>query len=145
MLTQITANYPKEEVRKLLHYAARCVERFDHRHVIVKVKNSSYGSAHGRAYPGLYSTQDVKRGAKYLVTILLGDQFPMQVTKRPPVVYQNWREGLVFVAAHEFAHIRDFAWGMARKMEQRANAEGLYALRHFRVEGGAAHDNQPNE
>lgn len=131
MIIRTTTNHPEEEVRKLLFFAAHQVDDLVHKHLLVKVKNTGR-AYYGRAFSFLCSEQDVKTGAYWLVTIGVGDNFPTVAGRRPPVVYHTWQEALVSVAAHEFAHIRDWQQGVPCPSEKTANIEGRLALNEFR-------------
>ena len=129
MITRITAKHPKDEVRKLLHFAARQVDGLNHSTVLVKVKNSKRGY-YGRAFPYLCSAQDIPTGANCLVTIGLGSTYPVKTRKE---TYETWKVVLVAVAAHEFRHIRDWQQGI-KATEKAANIEGRLALYEYRKE-----------
>src|SRR5882762_714765 len=69
MFLRITSKHPKEEVERLVRFAA---EPYDLRYVCVNVKNSQH-AFRGRAYsrvPRQYS--NAPRTAKYLVVICIG-------------------------------------------------------------------------
>jgi hypothetical protein len=56
----------------------------------------------------------------------------VQRVSRKPIHFQDWWEGLVFVVAHEFEHIRQFAAG-EESTEMGANRVGLMALERYRL------------
>ena len=129
MITRITAKHPKDEVRKLLHFAARNVDGLNHSTVLVKVKNSKHGF-YGRAFTYLCSERDIPTRADYLITIGLGSTYPVENRKE---TYETWKAALVAVAAHEFRHVCDWQQGI-KATEKAANIEGRLALYEYRKE-----------
>jgi hypothetical protein len=122
----ITAHYPPDEVRAILAFAARSVG-LKHAGVVVKVKNSQRGIVRGMAY----------HGAR-LVTIGIGkpEDFPVKMWRcRQDFVVSDWREALVWVAAHEFVHTRDMLAGV-KCSETTANGDAFLTLLEWRT--GAA-------
>jgi hypothetical protein len=114
-----TSRHPDDEVRRLVQFATRGVDM--HR-VCVNVKGGRGLSA--RAYDGVPSISNAPRGARYLVTIKIGNgvSFPVGPKNRngmgpdevgprnrfPFFTYADWREWLVSAAAHEARHIHQY-------------------------------------
>jgi hypothetical protein len=114
-----TSRYPDAQVQELVKFATRDI---DMRGVCVNVKN---GELAGGAYNGVPEISNAPRAAKYLVTLRLGrrDQrwplgpinyhfkAPEETGPRnrfPFFVFDDWREWLVKLAAHEAKHIEQF-------------------------------------
>lgn len=138
----LTVDHPHDEVRNLINFAAQHIEHpFDPAQVIVKVKNSRKWGYRGTAYPGI---PKVSRGlagrSGRLVTIGIGPAhwYPfVQSVARKPTEFNTWQEGLVFVAAHEFEHIRQFA-ANEKPTEWASNRVGLKALEAYRKRPGVS-------
>ena len=130
MRVTVTANYPESDVREILLFAAKHVE-LNHAALRVKVKNST-GTFRGMAYRVAYTSADYNAGAKGLVTLGIGtpDKFPF--TSRSCGELRDWKEALVFLAAHEFSHQVDFKSGK-KSSEVTANRDGRTAVAAYRL------------
>ena len=132
MKTQITANYPKHEVLAVLKFAAK-VTGVKHSGVMVKVKNSK-SISRGMAYHDPYTWKDYNNGVRRLITIGLGNaqRFPFNLRiLRRDEVFNDWRECLVCIAAHEFYHIVQYDDKLT-VTETQANWHGWFALQEWR-------------
>ncbi len=133
-----TSQYPTEEVRKLVKWACAPI---DMRRVCINVKNSS-GSFAGRAYDYVPSISNAPASSEYLVTLRIGspERFPLEEHRYPgksdrfpSYDIRDWREALVFLAAHEAVHIEQFKEGKSHS-ELRCEMFALKRLREFRAE-----------
>lgn len=144
----LTVDHPHDEVRNLICFAAQHVEHpFDPSQVIVKVKNSRKWGYRGTAYPGIPKVSKGLAGQPgRLVTIGIGPAhwYPfVQSVARKPIEFNTWQEGLVFVAAHEFEHIRQFA-ANEKPTEWASNRVGLKALEAYvSLKNSAAYRKRP--
>jgi hypothetical protein len=130
--------YPDEEVRQLVAFA---VSDVDMRRVCVHVKNRRHAPYSGFAYDHVPEISNAPRSSKYLVTIGLGppDKFPTKEHKRhrgagtsfPVRRFDDWREALVFLAAHEAKHIEQYREGLPRS-EVRCDAFATHMLDRYR-------------
>jgi hypothetical protein len=117
-----TSRHPDEAVTESVMFA---VDGVDMRRVCVNVKNGHLG---GAAYNGVPGISNAPRSAKYLVTLRLGrgrERWPLGPinyhfkapaetgprNRFPFFVFQDWREWLVKLAAHEARHIAQFRAG----------------------------------
>jgi hypothetical protein len=67
----------------------------------------------------------------------------VQSVARKPIEFNTWQEGLVFVAAHEFEHIRQFA-ANEKPTEWASNRVGLKALEAYvSLKNSAAYRKRP--
>lgn len=116
------SRYASDDVRDLIKFA---VSEIDMRGVCVNVKNAT-GAFRGMAYMGVPSISDAPASAEYLVTVGIGpeDAFPIHdhvcghavghgsasgpSSAWPRCDLNDWREGLVYVAAHEALHIEQY-------------------------------------
>lgn len=139
MLLKNTSRYPTEEVRRLLEYAA---DGFDLRRVAVHVRNCGRGAYAGRAYFSVPYISSAAKPATRLVVLRIGSPqafpssnfikklgHPYGGKSSPLIEMDNWREGLVALAAHEFCHIHQFQNNLSgsevrceRAAEKRLNA-----------------------
>jgi hypothetical protein len=118
-----TSRYPDDEVCELVEFATRDV---DMKKVCVNVKNGDLG---GGAYNGVPEISNAPRTAKYLVTLRVGrgdESWPLGPinyhfktaeetgprNRFPFFVFEDWREWLVKLAAHEAKHIEQFRQGI---------------------------------
>lgn len=130
--------YPTDEVRDLVKFA---VSDVDMRHVCVNVKNRRHVRYAGFAYDSVPSISDAPRSTKYLVTLGLGppDRFPTEEHKRHPGAgtsfpvrrFDDWREALVFLAAHEAKHIEQYRENLPRS-EVRCDVFAQHMLDRYR-------------
>lgn len=142
MKTKITVRYPPDEVRQLLRFAAKQSE-VDHTNVMVKVKNSSR-EFRGMAYHTPPDSLDWGRirkptQARRLVTIGIGgpECFPRTEQYRGrQITLRDWRDALVWIAAHEFEHIRQYDADTTPN-ERDPNWLGWYVLTKYQqITGG---------
>jgi hypothetical protein len=141
--TVVTVDYPRDEVQALVRFAARQVEDLDRHAVIVKVKNTRAGTGHGRVYPCVQTQADYRAGHRWLVTLALGaparfpvDAHPYHLGRTRTAIigqFADWRELLVFQAAHELQHIADYQC-RRKATEDLANFAGCDCLRRYRRE-----------
>ena len=119
MILRNKSQYPDSTVRALVKFATR---ELDMRHVCVNVRNST-GSLAGHAYRGVPSISNAPPSAEYLVTLRIGDRsrfpvehrYPGKSGNRWPFIYlEDWREAVVYLAAHEGKHIDQFRAGTKR-------------------------------
>ena len=154
-----TMDYPEAEVNALINFAAEN-SKADLSNVQVNAKNSknAYG---GMAYHGVPKMSKATTDDKeFLVTIRIGKpyKFPcdnmgyeLKVTKfkngsvrkkkvpthpyggksAPHIVYNDWKEGLIAVAAHEFNHIYQYQNDMPRS-EVECEKEAARVLELYR-------------
>jgi len=129
MRITVSATYPESEVREMLSFAAKHVE-LKHSKLRVKVKNSR-SQFRGMAYRIAYLHSDRASGSEGLVTIGIGkpDKFPYSSNSTHEL--RDWKEALVFVAAHEFSHQVDFKAGR-KTSEVSANRDGRTAVAAWR-------------
>jgi hypothetical protein len=155
MFLRNNSRYDDDEVKALVHFAAKHLP-IDHHGVCINVKNCLRGPFAGRAYDGVPVISDAPRSARWLVTIRIGieTEFPFDnvwaYPKRrggktvlvqhayggigsPKIVYNDWREGLVGVAAHELNHVRQFMNGSPRS-EVRCERAALRVLQAWRAQ-----------
>jgi hypothetical protein len=141
-----TSRYLDDEVRSLVRFATQGV---DMNRVCVNVKGGHGLSA--RAYDGVPSISNAPRGARYLVTIKIGNgvsypvgpqnrngKAPDEVGPRnrfPFFTYGDWREWLVAAAAHEARHIHQYRQG-ERRSEVDCERFAEEALNRYRSERG---------
>jgi hypothetical protein len=124
------SQYPTDEVRRLVRFGVR---HLDMRGVCVNVKNARYTALRGRAYMGVPYISDAPPTADYLVTIGIGSEehFPFPQQSAGDLI-ADWREALVFVAAHEGLHIEQFK--ERKRLSEKACDEFAYRmLREYRM------------
>lgn len=130
-----TANYPIDEIRALVGFAA-AHSKADLASVQINVKNCHKGAMAGMAYHGVPRMANAVEDATHLVTLRIGKErdFPHDnmcykwITKKyknkrwyekrpthpyggkssPLIEHADWKEGLISIAAHEFNHIYQF-------------------------------------
>ena len=124
MILRNRSRYDTAEVRALVRFATADI---DMRGVCVNVKNTT-ASYRGMAYQGVPYVSNAPPSAEYLVTIGIGPEskFPKRGVsyggveipgprgRWPRYNLNDWREGLVMVAAHEACHIEQFKEGLRR-------------------------------
>jgi hypothetical protein len=136
-----TSRYPDDQVRELVRFATRDI---DMRNVCVNVKN---GELAGGAYNGVPEISNAPPKAEYLITLRLGraNEWPLGPinyhfktpeeagprNRFPFFVFDDWREWLVKLAAHEAKHIEQFREG-ARCSEIACEKFALGVLKEFR-------------
>ncbi len=131
------SQYPTDEVRLLVKWACAPI---DMRGVCINVKGSSAAFA-GMAYDYIPSVSNAPASCDRLVTLRIGseDKFPLAESRYPGASdrfpsydIRDWREALVFVAAHEAAHIEQYREGTSRS-EKRAEMFALKRLNEWRA------------
>jgi hypothetical protein len=137
-----TSRYPDDQVQELVRFATRDV---DMRNVCVNVKN---GELAGGAYNGVPEISNAPARAEYLVTLRLGSRTqrwplgpinyhfktPDEAGPRnrfPFFTFNDWREWLVKLAAHEAKHIEQFRQGV-KCSEIACEKFALGVLKEFR-------------
>ena len=127
------------EVEQIARWAC---EPVDMRFTSVHVKRSRSGCG-GTAYDEIPDRANVPPTVLYLVTIRLdpetaGDSaspfggYPITASPTDEVFYaRDWREDLVFIAAHEAAHIEQFRESVTRS-ERAADRVALRRVRAWR-------------
>lgn len=132
MIIKITANYPHDEIKEILYFAAKSIG-VNHARLIVKVKNSRK-TYRGTAFNWAWSKDNGKHGATRMITLGIGkpELFPHTPRRyRQKFVLNDWQEALVRVAAHEFQHVRDYDNGI-KASETAANGECFVTLQEWR-------------
>lgn len=122
MKLKITANHCPDEVRQVVEFAARSVG-VKHSGWTVWVKNCRRGKARGRCY------HDIRH-----ITMGIGPahNFPCDNWRsRQKFTYTDWREALMDIAAHEFAHALMHNESR-RQSESEANWHGWKAITDWR-------------
>lgn len=140
MFLRNTSRYSTPEVRELVSFA---VSEVDMRRVCVNVKNRSRAAYAGYAYSDVPSVSNAPRSSEYLVTLGIGpeEKFPTPEHKRhhgagplfPVRRFGDWREALVFLAAHEAKHIEQYREGLPHS-EVSCDAFAIYILNRYRSE-----------
>lgn len=115
MVIRNTSRYPTDEVRRLVKLATADL---DMSRVCVNVKNRKSGAYSGRAYWSVPSISNAPPSSEHLVTLRLGppEAFPTREhcypgkdgPRWPRRTIADWREALVFIAAHEGLHVEQF-------------------------------------
>ena len=130
-----TSRYPTDEVRELVRFAMQDV---DTRALCVNVKRQTKHGWTGWAYEGVPLMSNAPRGARYLVTLRVGEQTHYPVTRSrvrrgepEGVTFHDWRETLVFLAAHEAKHIEQYRENLPRS-EVRCNVFAAHMLSRYR-------------
>jgi len=106
--------YPTEEVRELLRFAAKGIRTGGIGGITVTVKN-------GKHLSGLTNRSPYSSGPRYSITLRLPQQYPRPWWTRTKGEWvetyrvQDWREGLILLAGHEFYHVRQYRKNAARK------------------------------
>jgi hypothetical protein len=147
MVIRNTSDYPTEEVRELVRFAARDV---DMRRVCVNVKNVRSHATSGMAYWGVPLISNAPPSSEYLVTLRIGspDRFPCEhvypgksasLRGWPRVELEDWREGLVHIAAHEAKHIEQYREHLSAS-ELRCEHFAASVLRSYRESRAASEE-----
>lgn len=127
--------YPADEVRALVRFAGSDV---DTRGVCVNVKNRRKSRWQGYAYDGVPIQSNAPRSAHYLVTLAVNPDNVYPLTRsaqrrgEPVLVLHDWRELIVFLAAHELKHVEQFRESL-RLSEVRCNLFAAHMLTRFRA------------
>jgi hypothetical protein len=138
-----TSQYPTEEIRSLVRFAT---SELDMRGVCVNVRNNKRGALAGRAYYSVPSFSNAPPNAEHLVTLRIGapERFPHEghmhrynsgSGRWPEYVCEDWREGLIAIAAHEGKHIDQFRSG-TKHSELACETFAAYMLRRYRESNG---------
>jgi hypothetical protein len=134
------SRYPTAEVRQLIRFATADV---DMRAVCVNVKRLRLAGWRGWAYPGVPDCSNAPAQAEYLITLAVGEScnWPMRRARQrrgePYVEFADWRETLVYLAAHEAKHIEQFREGLPVS-EVRCNVFAAATLSRYREGMGDA-------
>lgn len=130
-----TSRYPDDEVRQLVKFA---MSEVDVRGVCVNLKRRTGSSWSGWAYEGVPSVSNAPRRAQYLITLGIGEtiKYPSKPhrSRRDEPYYElaDWREALVFLAAHEAKHIEQYRENKPRS-EVACNNFAAYMLSRYRA------------
>jgi hypothetical protein len=134
------SRFDTAEVLALVKFATIEV---DMRAVCVNVRNLRSPGWAGMAYEGVPSVSNANPTAEYLITLRVGppEHFPMRPARpmrrgEPDYVLADWREAMVFLAAHEAKHIEQYKEDKPRS-EVACNNFANYMLGRFRDEVGA--------
>lgn len=109
-------DYPEEEVRRLVRYAAADLDLPHWGNVITRIRytrprGSGY-SASGHAYSYVFAAADVPEGTCWEIRLRLargGFPYAWPDRRQEPVgQIADWREALVVIAAHELKHIETY-------------------------------------
>lgn len=140
-----TSRYPDAEVKRLVRFALADSELT---HVHVNVKNSKH-PRRGAAYGRVPSISNAPRSARSLITVGIGapHHFPHENGywnskarkegkgrrggKWPEITLRDWREALVYCAAHEAKHI-ECSRERKRQSELACEHHGAWVLDRFR-------------
>ncbi len=138
MIIRNTSIYPTPEVRELVKFATAEV---DMRRVCLKVKNSRH-AFRGMAYEGVPYASASPASTEYLVTVGIGAprHFPKEDlvysyksgSRFPRYRFEDWREALVHLAAHEAKHIEQYKEGLSRS-EVACEHFAVYVLNLYRA------------
>lgn len=121
MIFRNTSQYATAEVRRLVAFAAGSISLGD---VFVKAKGKTVQKHDTRPYRGVFyhgipsiASADVKRsGKKHLITLGLAppdacpyvDHYPDLYKKAKALTVADWREAVVYIAAHEARHLDQY-------------------------------------
>lgn len=149
MFLRNRSDYPTDEVRRIIKFA---VQDVDMKLVCVNVKNNRQFSGTGYAYDGVPDISNAPPTACYLITLRIGspDRFPVAPHKRHPGAgvrfpergYADWREALLFFAAHEAKHIEQYREGLPAS-EVRADHFAAHMLDRYRTQNGPRSGGRP--
>lgn len=137
MIIRNTSQYATDHVRNLVKWACAPI---DMRRVCVNVKNTS-GFFAGRAYNSVPDISNAPPSSEYLVSLRIGgrEKFPLlearypgKSDRFPTYDINDWQEALVFIAAHEAAHIEQFKEGL-KLSELRCETFAVKRLREWRT------------
>ena len=130
------SRYPDDEVRALIRFATQDV---DMRAVCVNVKRMTRHGWKGWAYEGVPIQSNAPRGSRYLITLRVGEdtRYPVERSHvrrgEPRIVLHDWRETLVFLAAHEAKHIEQYRENLPRS-EVRCNVFAAHMVNRYRAQ-----------
>lgn len=144
MKTKITCKYDHGEIESLIAFAAQHTLA-DLSSLALNVKNCTNGARAGMAYDGVPCMSAASNtDAKFLVTLRIGDEgyyptsnfmkrkgHPYGGKDSPLMEFQDWREGFVSLAAHEFHHIYQYQKDFPRS-ECEAEKAAFKTLEAFR-------------
>jgi hypothetical protein len=138
-----TSTHPTDEVKRLVRFALDECEAFA---VEVHVKGTRH-AFRGMAYRGVPGEANALRSTRYLMTVGIGvdAKFPQAIDywklagggPNGGHVLADWREALVYLAAHEGRHLSQFeharTWGKGRG-EVDCERHAMRMLRRYREE-----------